>query len=95
MSINEALVNKINLMQEKERSRLKEKDSKISTLLQRNLSARRLESPVRRSSNNPYSASKKVYEDLGIEQNKAEKNKYNNRTLNVNILSKEVDKQKK
>lgn len=48
VGINEALVNKVTLLQDKERSRLREKDDSIKNLLNRNHSSR-MESPSRRT----------------------------------------------
>jgi hypothetical protein len=39
VSINEALVNKVNLLQEKERSRLKDRDSQLRNFAKQNVSA--------------------------------------------------------
>jgi len=49
VGINEALVGKINLLQDKERFRLQETDSRIKNLLSKSNSTNRLESPLRRT----------------------------------------------
>eukprot|EP00341_Mesodinium_pulex_P004507 CAMPEP_0116922724 /NCGR_PEP_ID=MMETSP0467-20121206/22431_1 /TAXON_ID=283647 /ORGANISM="Mesodinium pulex, Strain SPMC105" /LENGTH=93 /DNA_ID=CAMNT_0004601107 /DNA_START=845 /DNA_END=1126 /DNA_ORIENTATION=+ len=70
VSVNEALVSKINLLQDKERSRLKDKDEGIKHLLQKSNSSRALDSPKRTMHN----SNRQVFEDLGIDK-PLEKNK--------------------
>jgi len=98
VSINEALVNKVNLLQEKERSRLKEKDTTLKSLVTRgsNSSSRAMsphrQTPTKKKSQN-------MFEDMDInkvsERTNTHMNKYNNRALNMNVITKEVEKQKK
>jgi len=98
VSINEALVNKVNLLQEKERSRLKEKDTTLKGLVNKgsNSSSRAMspnrQTPVKRKTQN-------MFDDMEInkvsERTNTHMNKYNNRALNMNVITKEVEKQKK
>lgn len=60
VGINEALVNKINLLQDKERSRMKEKDEGMKHLFMgRNNSTKRMESPMK-SKSTPMKQSNKL-----------------------------------
>mmetsp|Transcript_65036 Transcript_65036/g.55201 ORF Transcript_65036/g.55201 Transcript_65036/m.55201 type:complete len:313 (-) Transcript_65036:17-955(-) len=106
VSINEALVNKVNLLQEKERSRLKEKDTTLKNIVSRgsNSSSRsiHISSPGKENYSRQTPTKKKsqnMFDDMDIhkqsERTNTHANKYNNRALNMNVISKEVEKQKK
>jgi hypothetical protein len=77
ISINEALVSKINLLQEKERSRIRDKDSQMKYLMM-NKSHNRLESPNKnitsRSTPNKSNNNQLVLDELLVEKSN-EKNK--------------------
>jgi len=110
VSINEALVNKVNLLQEKERSRLKDKDNSLKNLVKSNSnvnnnymprgmsnSSSRAMSPQRQTPDK--SRNRNMFDDMEInkvnDRTNTHMNKYNNRALNMNVITKEVEKQKK
>lgn len=102
VSINEALVNKVNLLQEKERSRLKDRDSQLKNLTKNNGMTRAVSNSSSRAMSPNRQTPKKgknMYDDMEInkviDKTNTHMNKYNNRAINMNVLTKEVEKQKK